>query len=386
MNNQASLPESNRRILFVLSSLNVGGVETWLVNLVRSFGKISDVQVSCDFLTLIDNNGEYKTELSRAGCNLYHVQLQYKHLIKTLSGIYHVIKRGNYQAVHCQSDYLSGLVMLAAYLANVPGRVFHIHTTRYAFGNDKPLPKRIAGKILRSLAVNFSHRSLACSSEARKAFFQGKPTAKADVFYCGIDLSKFDLDFKLNKTKILSELGIGDNTKIILSVGRMTPEKNLHLAARAISELKKTHDVIWLHAGDGPERASVAGLINELDISENCRLLGLRNDVAGLILASDVFIMPSVYEGLPLVLLEAQAGGIPIIASEVITRELVEIPELFSWLPPDGPPVLWAEKIDKALSSEKFVSRENALKKMQQSKFNIANSIFPLLDYYGIAH
>lgn len=371
------------RILFVLSSLGVGGLETWLLNIVKTFQKLHGFKIQCDFLTLLDKGGYYKQMLADMECNIFHIQLNYKHIFKTFRQLFLFIRQGQYDIVHCQSDYLSGIVMTAAFFAHVPVRAYHIHSTKFAFGPDSSFIKKNAGKLLKFLANMFSHHAIACSKEAGDSFFSGNWPSCAKVLYCGIDTDRFRFDSGICRAKILSELNLSNNAKIILSIGRLTTVKNISLIIKAMVLLNSHKDIIFLHAGDGSEKDFLDQEIKRAGLSENCKLLGLRNDIPELLLASDLFVMPSFFEGLPLVLLEAQAAGLPIVASDVITREVMVIPELFMWLSPHEPTARWAEAVEHMLNRKLTISKQEALQAVIESNFNITNSAHKLLEIYG---
>lgn len=370
-------------ILFVSSSLGMGGAETWLVNLVHGFKRIAGATINVSFLTLLENGGVYEETLRELGCEISHIQLNYRRIDLTLYRLFRFMKEGGFDVVHCQSDYLSGIVMSAAAMAGIPKRLFHIHSTKFAFGPSSSLTKQLAGYFLRTAATLFSHASLSCSGDARSAFYSGKWSDNAKIFYCGIDIHRFEKDAGACRKKLLAELGLAPNTQILLNVGRISEAKNLSFIVNIMSFLKKHDNIVFVHAGDGPEKIALTREIECAGLSERMRLLGMRSDTADLMLASDLFVMPSLYEGLPLVLIEAQAAGLPVLASDVITKEVVEIPELFRLLSLREPSEMWSREILTMLDENRLSVKSNVLKTMKGSKFDINQSARLLLAVYA---
>jgi len=371
------------RVLFVLSGLEPGGVETWLLDVVRRFRSTGGAGVECDFLTLLHEGGRYEPVLGALGCRVHHIRLHYSRLPIVVARMARLMKRGEYDVVHCHGDYVSGLVMLAARLAGRPRRVFHVHTTRFVFGPGAPLGRRLAGKLLRQAAVRFSNAALCCSGDARRAFFEGNGPRSAQVLYSGIDTSAFPADEAECRGSVRAELGLLPGTLLLLFVGRLAEEKNLGMLIDVMCSMRKRERIRLLFVGDGPARARLEGDIAARGLGQSCMLLGFRTDVPRLMAAADVFVLPSRHEGLPLALIHAQAAGLPIVASNVITREAVVVPELFRWASPCDPPERWAALVTEALEAGRRVSVRDALHAVRCSPFEIGTSVCALLRAYG---
>jgi glycosyltransferase involved in cell wall biosynthesis len=371
------------RVLYVLSGLELGGVETWLLDLVRRFRSTAGAGIECDFLTLLHEGGRYEPVLGALGCRVHHVRLGYSRLPIVVARMARLMKRGEYDVVHCQGDYVSGLVMLAARLAGIPRRVFHVHNTRFAFGPGAALGRRLAGKLLRQAAVRFSDAALCCSGDAKRAFFEGNGPRSAQVLYSGIDTSAFPADEAECRGSVRAELGLPPGTLLLLFVGRLAEEKNPGMLIDVMCSMSKRERTRLLLVGDGPARPRLEGEIAARGLGHSCLLLGFRTDVPRLMVAADVFVLPSRYEGLPLALIHAQAAGLPIVASDVITREAVVVPELFRWVSPCDPPERWAAAVAEALETGRRISVRDALDAVCRSPFEISNSAGALLRAYG---
>ena len=307
------------------------------------------------------------------GCGLFHIQLRYATLPLFMTRVYLLLRRGRYDIIHAQDDYGAGISMPLAWMAGIPRRLFHVHSTRFAFGPDSRMLHRWMGRLLRTTATRFSHACLCCSSAARDAFFEGEPPASARVLYCGIDLKPFRIDAATCRESVRSELGLDAETRLVLFAGRLCDQKNVDLLIRAMSRMEEVSDCVLLMAGDGPDRGHLEGICRGQGLDSRCRFLGFREDLPRLMLASDIFVLPSQYEGLGLVLVQAQAAGLPILASTAIPREVEVISQLFHWQCPEDPPETWARTIEAVLLEERGDRHAIAIDAIRGSAFNIDN-------------
>jgi glycosyltransferase involved in cell wall biosynthesis len=370
------------RILYCLSGLDVGGVELWLCDIVRELRGSGSQEVHCDFMTLLKSQGELQPELERLGCRILHAGLVLQHPVRSVLRMRRIMRAGGYSVVHCQSDHISGLVLLAAFMARIPRRFFHIHNTRFRLGTGATLRRRVLGVLFRGAAGAFSTASFSCAKTARNAFYGAVWPASAKVLYCGIDTRPFEAGVVAARASVREELGVPKEQQIILSVGRAVEPKNLTFLCEVASELAKREDAVILHAGDGPQRAEIEALVRARRLECSFRVLGRRTDVPRLMLAADAFVMTSKQEGLPLALIQAQAAGLPIVVSDIVTDECATIAELFHWLSLSSGAELWADKLVEVLHGSRPLSQGEALKRIVASPFSISASARHLLNEY----
>jgi glycosyltransferase involved in cell wall biosynthesis len=334
-------------------------------------------------MTLLKSQGELEPKLERLGCRIVHAGIVLQNPIQSIWRLRKMMRAGQYSVVHCQSDHISGLVLLAAFLARIPKRFFHVHTTSFRLGAGAGLRRRVAGMLLRKTAGVLSTASFSCARPARSAFYGRTWPASAKILYCGIDTLPFQAGIEAARRSIRVELGVPKETRIILSVGRVVDSKNLTFLCEVANRLSKKQNAVILHAGDGPQREEIEALVRECRLERFVMLLGQRSDVPRLMLAADAFVMTSRLEGLPLVLVQAQAAGLPIVVSDIVSEECAIIGELFNRLPLSSSAQLWADKLVEVLHGSRPLSQAEALRRIVASPFSISASAQSLLKEYS---
>lgn len=303
------------RVLQILGIVAGGGVEAVIMNY---YEHIDRTKVQFDFIVHNDNKIDITPKVEAMGGRVYKVTPYYKNPIAFMYGIYKVIRNHHYRIVHSNMNTLSTFPLFAAWLAGVPVRILHNHSTSSP-GETK---RNIMKYILRPFARFFANHYLACSQLAA-VWMYGKDLAdsgKVTVINNAIDLSKYAFHPEKRKT-LRKALGLGDEF-VVGHVGRFMFQKNhaFLLDAFAAALKKKPHMVLLL-IGDGPLRLKMEEKAQQLGIGAQVIFLGLRSDVQDLYNAMDLFVLPSHYEGLPVVGVEAQANGLSCLFSTAVTRE-----------------------------------------------------------------
>lgn len=192
-------------------------------------------------------------------------------------------------------------------------------------------------------------------------------SGKVEIINNAIDLDKFKYDENIRKQK-REEFGIGEDTKVIGHIGRLVTVKNHLFLIDVFNEVyKKNKNTILILAGEGPLRDTIKDKIKSLNLENNVKLLGIRKDVNELYQAFDVLVLPSLYEGLPVVGIEAQASGLSCILSDAMTRE-TKILDTSKFISLNETKENWADCIIKLLENSK---REDARKQLRNKKFDI---------------
>ena len=307
------------RILHLVHWLNRGGIEMWLLEMIRQVGRKSFVMdVCCKGPSL----GELAEDFRQAEANLYHLPQQLG-LWRSVAALRDLLISQRYDALHVHTGVHSGWAVRAARLAGVPViTTFHntqypresAWTSRFLLGQAV---KRYARWSLR-YAVTKSQIATAVSKGVADVVQQVSrlkgPTC--DVVYLGVSdppiLSCHEIELKRR------ELKVSPQDKVILHVGSLTEQKNhlglLEVFRRIHSKLPQAK---LLLAGEGHLRESIERRILELELGSVVQLLGLRSDVQELMHLSDLFLFPSIREGLSLTLMEASAARLPIVASSI---------------------------------------------------------------------
>lgn len=347
------------KVLQVMGIVESGGVEAVIMNYYRHIYK---TEVQFDFVMHKGSNSDYIAEVKSMGAKVYEVT-PYSNPIRFIQEVYSIIKKENYQIVHSNMNALSVFPLFAAYLAGVPVRILHNHST-----DTKAEPLRTLVKhLLRPFAKLFANQYWACSRLAggwmygKKAVKEGKVT----IINNAIDLKKFAFD-EAKRKKLRDELGLQD-CFVIGHVGRFMKQKNHDFLVDIFAEVAKKQDnAKLLLIGDGPLREQIENKVKTLGLDEKVIFTGVRSDVADLYNAMDVFVLPSFYEGLPVVGVEVQANGLPFLCSSNVTREIL-ISDRIELLKLEDGMKTWAEKILAFVNKKRIM----ASKDISKSGFDI---------------
>lgn len=306
------------KILHVSGAMNVGGTETMLINLYRQINK--DIQF--DFISYSSEEAYYDKEIEKLGGRIIKLNPPSEvGIISAIRDIMKVIKEnGPYNAVHTHMLFNCGIAMIAAYLSGVRVRVSHAHTTS---DEEASLNRKVYITIMRFFINIFSTNFLACSDAAGKYLFGNSiiTNKRYKMLPNYIDYEKF---INCNdKNSIRKELGIGDNDIVICNIGRFIEAKNHSFLIEIAKELiDKNNKIKLILVGIGDLRKDIEVKVKALGIESNVYFTGLREDIPNILNNSNLFILPSIYEGLGLVLLEAQASNLPCLVSEAIQPEV----------------------------------------------------------------
>lgn len=304
------------KVLQVQGGMNKGGVESVIMGWYRS---INREEIQFDFTTMTKNECPYDAEIKSKGGNIIYIPSRSDvGNIKHIMYLYKAIKEnGPYIAVHSHMNFHGGIVALAAKLAGVKNIVIHSHNTK---DDGVGFKRSIEIAILKVLLLILGDKHIACGLEAGKFLF-GK-YKKFEVINNSVDLNifKYKEDDNINNLKEKYKL----NNKIILGhIGRFSKQKNHEFIIKIVEELNKTNlDFKFLLIGDGELKDEIFEQIKEKKLENRILYLGLQEDISSWLNIMDILIFPSLYEGLPVVLVEAQATGLPCIISENITNEV----------------------------------------------------------------
>lgn len=287
-----------------------------------------------------------------------------------------VLKENNYKIVHSHISTMSVFSLFAAKCAGIPIRIAHSHSTT----NKKEKKKNLMKQVLRPFSKVFATNYMCCSELAGRWLFGNKEYDKGNVYLLNnaIDLDKFKYDEKLRKKK-REELGIKDDTLVIGHLGRFVAQKNHTFLIDIFNEIhKKNNNSILLLAGQGPLMGDIKNKVKELNLEDSVKFLGQRNDANELYQAFDVFLLPSLYEGLPVVGVEAQAAGLLCYLSDDMTKE-TKVLDITKFMSLNNTPEEWADNI---LDDVKKYKRIDTSKEMTAKNFNIKEEAKKLEEYY----
>ncbi|ELC8400769.1 glycosyltransferase family 1 protein [Clostridium perfringens] len=349
------------RVLQVVNDMHRAGLETMLMNYYRN---IDRTQIQFDFLTHRPNKSDYDDEIIGLGGKVYYAPRLYpqnyplyfrymKHFFK---------EHPEYTIIHSHIDSMSYIPLLAAKKAGVPVRIAHSHNT--SIDRDFKLPlKMLFRKLLPSVATEFC----TCGKEAGEFLFPGE---KYTFIPNAIDATKFSFSENLRKQK-RKDLGIL-NKFVVGHVGRLSYQKNHKFLIEVFSELiKKEPNSILLLIGVGEKKEEIKKQVNDLGLSNKVIFLGNRSDVNELYQAMDVFVMPSFFEGVPVVGIEAQFANLPCVFSDKIPDE-VRFSEKTEFISLNKSTNYWADKILEV--SQQQNKRSISDLTLLNSDYNIKNA------------
>ena len=299
------------RVLHILQRMEAGGTQALLMNIYR---KIDRTKVQFDFLVVYKEKQFYDDEIEKMGGHVYKLSfredLNLPKFQKDLAVFF--TQHHEYKIIHCHAYTIGYFCLKAAKKAGIPVRIAHSHSN--AAVHDVKLPLKL---IMQKLFTRYSTDLFACSEEAGKFAFKGK---KFGIVQNAIDSQKFIADANIRE-EIRKALRV-ENKFVVGHVGRMQPEKNHDFLIDVFAELKKSKpDAELILVGTGPLEDKVKSKVVEKGLSDCVHFLGNRKDMNRIYQAMDVFVFPSLFEGLGIVAIEAQAAGVPIVCSEGLPPE-----------------------------------------------------------------
>lgn len=360
------------RVASVIGRYIGGGVEAVTINYYRNIDK-SKVQL--DFICDEDSTNIPYEEIEEMGGKIIIIP-SYSKPFKYHKELKRVLKEGNYKIIHSNINTLSVFSLFAAKCAGVPVRIAHSHSTT----NKKEKKKNLMKQVLRPFSKVFATDYMCCSELAGRWLFGDKEYDKGNVYLLNnaIDLDKFKYNETLRKKK-RKELGIKDDTLVIGHIGRFVAQKNHDFLIDIFNEIhKKNNNSVLLLAGQGPLMDDVKDKVKELNLEDSVKFLGQRNDANELYQAFDVFLLPSLYEGLPVVGVEAQASGLLCYLSDDMTKE-TKVLDITKFMSLNNTPKEWANNI---LDDVKKYKRIDTSKEMTAKNFNIKEEAKKLEEYY----
>lgn len=304
------------RVLQVVTIMNRGGLETMLMNYYR---KLDKTKIQFDFMTNRLERGHYDDEIEALGGKIYRLSPikpgNYNKYFKELDEFFKEHKE--YKVVHSHINENSGFVLKAAKKAGIECRIAHSHLSDLKL--DYKYPFRVYAR--RNLKGNVSDY-FACSQRAGEWLF-GKEissSGKVTVLNNAVDTEKFKINKDI-RDKVRMELGIEDK-KVIGHVGRFNPQKNHEFLIDVFNEVyKKDKGTVLLLIGDGYLKEKIEDKVKKLNLEQGVKFLGVREDIPELMQGMDLFLFPSQFEGLAVVMVEAQAAGLKVITSTGVTKE-----------------------------------------------------------------
>lgn len=306
------------KVLNIIGKRPTGGIGSFVYNYQSHF---TNKNIRMDYLLFDDvGTGDFDDKVRALGSIVYVLPaLKNLRLILLWKKIDDFMRNigSTYDIIHLHSVNIAFMCFPAAKKYGVKNLISHSHATVYS-------EKRLNALRNRLLCINLLKQATsycACSKAAARFLYGDRLLDKVHIFNNAIECKKFryDEEVRFNFRKVL-----GLNDKLVMGhVGRFCEQKNqLFLVDVFKSCIEENPNCILLLVGDGPQRQKLSEKIDSLGLSDKVLLLGQRNDVPRLLQCMDVFVLPSIFEGLPVIGIEAQAAGLPMVVSDAVTEEL----------------------------------------------------------------
>lgn len=311
--------EEKYKVLHLVPGMASGGVAKMVQ---EWFDNKNNDSITFDIAT-INILGLFSDDLKNKGCKIMVFEpLRNVGLIRYISQLNKIIKQGNYDIVHSHMGLLSFIAFIISIRHGIKSRFLHAHTNLF-HNDDKNGLKRMAINILKYINVIFATNYLACTNEAGEYFFGNHilGSSKYNLLLNGINVDKFS--YSIDKRNQLRKQFDVEDKFIIGNIGRLSAQKNQKFILEIFEHLSRIekNTELWL-IGEGEDEIMLKNLCRDLGINDKVKFLGVRKDVENYLLCMDVFLMPSLYEGLGIVAIEAQVSGLGCVLSNMVPKEV----------------------------------------------------------------
>lgn len=355
------------RVAQMMTDMNYGGVEMVVMNYYRH---IDRTKVQFDFFALEGSAVPQREEIERLGGRVYIVP-KYTHLSAYEKEIIRLFRQNQYKIVHSHMNTLSVFSLWGAKKAGIPNRIAHNHSTA-GKGETK---KNIIKYALRPFAKIYPTKLCACSQYAGEWLY-GKNT-EFQVFNNAIDLSRYSYDPQKAAT-VRKELGLEDKL-VVGHIGRFCYQKNHDFLIDIFNEIhKQRQEAVLLLIGEGELEQDIRNKVKKLGLTDSVRFMGKQKDTSEFYQAMDCFVLPSRYEGLGVVAIEAQACSVPVICSTAVPKD-AKITSSVKFIGLDESSSNWA---DCVLDVIKTQVKRNEREEVRKAGYDIEVEAQKLTDFY----
>lgn len=374
---QRDLKMNNKpiRVLQIIGIICGGGVEAVIMNYYRH---IDRSKVQFDFVVDGFERTQLDDEIEAMGGQVYHVTPYRKNVFSYMKEIATIIRENHYEIVHSNMNTLACFSLFAAWCADANVRILHNHSMAVSQEGLRSVLKYI----LRPFSKMFANHYFACSILSGEWMYgsQKMKTGEVKILNNAIDVDKFLYNEKVRQ-ELRKELGIAEDDFVVGHIGRFMFQKNhaflLDIFA-AVHKVNKKAKLVLV--GDGELRPEMEEKAKTLGIDDSVMFLGLRKDTARLYNIMDVFVLPSWYEGLPVVSVEAQANGLTCLLSDRIAKES-KLVDNVEFLKLEIGAKGWADRI-----LAESIQRENGVKeKLEARGFSVKKETHALEEFYSTA-
>jgi glycosyltransferase involved in cell wall biosynthesis len=366
------------RVLHIVGRMERAGLETWIMRMLQL---IDRDRFQIDIMVHSLEAGAYDAEVLALGCRIlpcpYLTQplryaTEFKRLLKTY---------GPYDVVHSHIHFFSGYVLKLAQSVQVPCRIAHSHNDDSTVERQRSWIRRGYVGLMKGWIKTSATHGIATSPKAALDLFGPSwvNNSQIHLFFSGLDLTSFERE--VSPFVARQAWKISANALVIGHVGRFESPKNHHFLVQVAAEvMRQTPNTYLMLVGEGTLRVEIEQQVEALGIGDRVIFTGARSDISEILLGCfDVFIFPSVHEGLGVALVEAQAAGLPCLISDVVPIEADVVPNLVQRLSLDRSSIEWANALLTHAQKTPRRSAKETIPLLKQSPLNMENSI-PLLE------
>lgn len=360
------------RIAIIVGKMNSGGKKNLIMEYYRH---IDRDKIQFDFICDSDSQAIPEHEILELGGSVYKIS-PYQHIVRNMADMAHIFRKNKYKVVHAYNSTMNLFPMAVAKYCNVPVRISE--SLSMAHEGDK---KTILKKLLRPMSRLFANYYMACGTDCGKWQFGNDffNRGKVDVFKTAINTEFNAYNFE-ERVKTRRKYG-WDNKIVIGHIGRFTIQKNsVHMIEIFGAIAKREPKAVLCLIGDGELKDAMLRKVKELKLEDRVDYLGRREDIQQFYNAMDCFILPSLYEGLPVVGLEAECCGLPVFFSSEITREASAC-ELGHYISLNESVDTWADEILRTCIDNMKVRRSYA-KEVMIAGFDSSSEAKKIQKYY----
>lgn len=362
------------RVLHVLGTMNLGGAESRVMELYRAMDKS---KVQFDFLVHTDKEGHYDAEIKKRGGRIYNVP---RFRIANIAAYKKALKKffqahNDYAAVHGHMTSTASIYLPIAKAAGIPITIAHARSA----GVDRGI-KGFATRMLRRSLKKRADYCFTCSAEAGRAVYGEKWVQEGKVWTIpnAIDAERFAYNESV-RSQVRDELGIS-NRFVVGHVGRFGFMKNHAYLLEVFAQLcKMRDDAALVLIGKGKLEKEIRDQVTSLGLEDKVIFLGNRFDVERYYQAFDYFVFPSIFEGLPGSVIEAQAAGLMCLVSDQVTKE-VALTELVTYKSIEEPANSWASEIMR--NGKKALVREDMSAVIREKDFDVKQQAAKMGEFY----
>lgn len=360
------------RIAQVMGYMNGAGVESVVTNYYKFINKS---KFQFDFICCKGSTNIPYEEIESQGGRVFLIS-PYKKIFSYYAELKKILKNGNYKIVHSHVNSLSVFPLFVAKRVGIPIRIAHSHSSSSRAEKYRNIMKNFLKIFSKTFATNY----FCCSEYAGRWLFGNKAYEEGKVFLLNnaIEIEKFAYDDRLRKNK-RQELNLKDSTLVIGHIGRFMKQKNHDFLIDIFKEIQLMNpNSMLILAGQGLLEDEIKNKVNKLNLNKCVKFLGQVEDANALYQVFDIFVLPSLYEGLPVVGVEAQASGLLCILSDNMTKE-TKILDSTKFLSLERSSQEWAQEI---VNSIKEFRRHDTEKEIIESRFNIKKEVIKLEEKY----